>query len=159
MGDPRGPSNVTDRRSDQPAVQPIPTLNRSQALVLGFLAAAWVTFLVILVVAPETYGRVLNTRPAPSAPEIGFGVTLTVFLAVLALGVVRRWRWLFWLLLLAFLAGPLRTIASGLELAGIVSEGNPLWYVLLQGAIGIVQLAIGLALVRGYRRGGAWAAF
>lgn len=72
---------------------------------------------------------------------------------------LRRWRWTFWLILVAFLAGALRVPASILELAGVIPAGTPAWYVALQGAIGIIQLGIGLALLRGYRKGGVWGAF
>jgi hypothetical protein len=59
----------------------------------------------------------------------------------------------------AFLAGVLRLPASVLELAGILPLQGPAWYVVLQGAIGLVQFAIGIALVKGYRRGGVWGNF
>jgi hypothetical protein len=106
----------------------------------------------ILVFAPEIYAQV-------PAPPLAFFAALTAFLALLAVGVIRRWRWMFWLLVLAFLAGPLRVVASAFELVGLMAPSGPRWYVLLQGAIGVVQLVIGLTLLSGYRKGGVWAAF
>jgi len=35
----------------------------------------------------------------------------------------------------------------------------PVWYVVLQAGIGVVQFLIGLAMIAGYRRSGAWGAF
>jgi hypothetical protein len=58
--------------------------------------------------------------------------------------VARRWRWAFWLIAVAFVAGMLRAPAAALELAGVLPPSGPPWYALLQGAIGLVQLAIGL---------------
>jgi len=70
--------------------------------------------------------------------------------------VVRRWRWMFWLVLVAFLAGILRAPASLLELAGVLPMTGPSWYVVLQAAIGFVQFAIGLAMLSAFRRAGVW---
>ncbi len=128
-------------------------------MVLAFLAAAWVAVIAILALAPEVYGQALRLRSSDHLVEVAFLAALSLFLVILATGVVRRWRWTFWLILVAFLAGVLRPIASALELAGIAPLQGPAWYVVLQGVVGGVQLAIGIAMVVGYRRGGAWAAF
>jgi len=36
---------------------------------------------------------------------------------------------------------------------------GPAWYLLVQAVIGLVQLAVGVLLIRGYRKGGVWGAF
>lgn len=128
-------------------------INRSQALILGFFAAALVAVIVIVAVAPSTLGSI----PAGFAPA--FVAALAAFLAVLSIAVVRRWRWAFWLLVLAFLAGALRVPATVLELSGLIAKQGPDWYVGLQGLIGVVQLVIGVLLLRGYRRAGVWGPF
>jgi hypothetical protein len=128
-------------------------INRSQGLVLGFFVCAVLALVAILAVAPEVYTSVLQV------PEIAFLAVLIAFIAFLAVGVVRRWRWMFWLIVVAFVAGLLRVPASILELIGVLPPGGPAWYELLQGAIGVVQFVIALALLRGYRRGGVWGAF
>jgi hypothetical protein len=129
-------------------------------MVLGFLAAAWVAVVATLSLAPDVFERALKLPLANRwTLELVFLAALSVFLAGLAIGVVRRWRWIFWLILVAFLAGVLRLPASVLELEGVLPLQGPAWYVALQGAIGIVQFAIGLAMVRGYRRGGPWGSF
>ena len=127
--------------------------------MLGFVVAAWIALLAILALAPDIYAQALKPLGQTRAVQTSFFVVLTVFIALLAVGVLRRWRWMFWLIAVAFLAGPLRTLASILELVRIVPTGGPGWYVVFQGVIGLVQLGIGLALVRGYRRAGAWGAF
>jgi hypothetical protein len=81
-----------------------------------------------------------------------------VFIGLLTVGVLRRWRWTFWLILVAFLAGVLRVPVAILQLAGVLHASTPGWYVLFQGLIGLAQLAIGLAMLAGYRRADAWGA-
>ena len=128
--------------------------------MLGFVVAAWIALLAILAFAPDIYARTLNPPLGQArAVEIGFLSALTVFLALMGVGVLRRWRWMFWLIVLTFLAGLLRTLASALELARVLPAGGPEWYVLFQGVIGLVQFGIGLALLRGYRKAGVWGAF
>jgi hypothetical protein len=84
---------------------------------------------------------------------------LTVFIALLSIGVLRRWRWTFWLVLVAFLAGVLRVPLAILQLTGVLVADGPAWYVVFQGLLGVVQVMIGLAMVAGYRRAGVWGAF
>jgi len=78
---------------------------------------------------------------------------------VLGIGVVRRWRWLFWLLLLAFAAGALRVPVAALQLSGRITPQGPDWYVVLQAAIGAVQVGMAYLMYLGYRRSGPWGAF
>jgi hypothetical protein len=136
------------------------TVNRTQALVISFFVAVWAALALILRLAPEIYVETL--RPAgvpPAAASVGLFAGVTVLVAVLTLGVVRRWRWAFWLLLVVFLTGVLRVPAAVLELAGIAQPSVPAWYAVFQAVVGAVQFVIGVLLVRGYRRGGAWGRF
>jgi hypothetical protein len=132
-------------------------INRTQALVLGFSLAAWLALIVLLVVAPDVFSAALKLPAGGSgAAEVAFVVAISALIGLLGLGVVRRWRWMFWLVMLAFLAGVLRAPASLLELAGVVPASGPTWYLLLQAAIGLVQFAIGLAMLSAFRRAGVW---
>jgi hypothetical protein len=98
--------------------------------------------------------------PGTGAPAIlGFVVALFAFLAVLGVGVVRRWRWAFWLILVAFAAGVLRVPVAVLELSGRMAPEGPDWYVVVQGIIGVIQVAIAVAMFVGYRRSGPWGSF
>jgi hypothetical protein len=90
---------------------------------------------------------------------VTLAAALTVLLAVLAIGVLRRWRWMFWLVVVAFLAGSLRVVALPLQLAGLAPAPGPAWYTVFQAAVGVIQVAIALVLLRGYRKAGAWGAF
>lgn len=128
--------------------------------MLGFALVAWLILVGILVVAPETLDAPLRLLLGDRRPaELGFMAALSAVIALLAVGVVRRWRWMFWLVLVAFLAGLLRVPASVLQLTGILPSNGPTWYTLLQAAIGLVQFAIGLAMLAGLRKTGLWGAF
>jgi hypothetical protein len=83
-------------------------------LVLGFFIFAWVALVVILVAAPEVYDQALRLPGGERIlPTLAFLTALSVFLVLLGVGVVGRWRWTFWLVLVAFLiGGVLRVPAS-----------------------------------------------
>jgi hypothetical protein len=134
-------------------------VNRTQALVLGFFGVALSSLLVILVAAPDVYDQALRLPDGSGVAEVGFLAVLTGFLGLLAVGVLRRWRWMFWLVLVAFLAGILRVPVAILQLTGVLPADVPTWYVLFQGVIGLAQVAIGLAMLVGYRRAGVWGSF
>ena len=134
-------------------------VNRTQALVLGFFGVALVSLLVLLVAAPEVYDQALRLPDSSGVAEVAFLAVLTGFLGLLTVGVLRRWRWTFWLVLVAFLAGVLRVPVAVLQLTGVLPADVPAWYVTFQGVIGLAQLAIGLAMLAGYRRSGVWGAF
>jgi hypothetical protein len=135
-------------------------ITRRQVLVVGFFVGVWIALVAILTFAPGIYAQALNPPPGTTtAVEIGFLVALTALIAFLAVGVLRRWRWAFWLIVVAFLAGLLRAPASILELTGVLPAGGPTWYVLFQGILGLIQFGIGLALLRGHRKAGVWGPF
>ena len=89
----------------------------------------------------------------------GRTVTRTNPVAFLVVGVFRRWRWTFWLVLIAFFFGVLRLPASALQLAGIMPASGPTWYEVMQGVIGVVQFLIAIAMFAGYRKVGVWGDF
>lgn len=133
-------------------------VNRTQGLVLGFGLAAWVSLVVILVTAPEIYDRSLPDVGHPTAVAVVFVLLLSAFLGLVGTGVVRRWRWIFWLVLVAFLAGLIRVPVAVLQLSGRMAPTGPAWYVVYQGVIGVVQFAIALVMLVDYRRWGVWGA-
>jgi hypothetical protein len=133
------------------------TINRTQALVLGFFVVVWVSLVAIFAVAPEVYYRAMQLSSAGAG--LLFLVGISAFIALLVVGVLRRWRWTFWLIALAFLFGVLRIPASVLALAGVLPADGPTWYVLYQGSLGLVQFAIAVLMLVGYRRAGTWGRF
>ena len=134
-------------------------VNRTQALVLGFFGVVLGSLMVILVAAPEVYDQALRLREGSAAMEVAVLAGLTGFIGLLTVGVLRRWRWSFWLILVAFLAGILRVPVAVLQLTGVLAADVPTWYVIFQGVIGLAQVAIGLAMLAGYRRAGVWGSF
>lgn len=135
-------------------------LNRTQLLVIGFFVLVWIALLAILVFSPGVYAQTLRQLPGDARViEGSFLVALSALIALLVVGIFRRWRWTFWLVMVASFFGVLRLPASALQLAGILPAGGPTWYELLQGAIGVVQFLIALAMVAGYRKAGVWGEF
>ena len=134
-------------------------VNRTQALVLCFFGMALGSLVVILVATPEVYDRALRLPEGSRVAEVAVLAGLTGFIGLLTVGVLRRWRWIFWLIVVAFLAGILRVPVAILQLTGVLAADVPIWYVTFQGIIGLVQVAIGLAMLAGYRRAGVWGSF
>ena len=132
-------------------------VSRIQGLVLGFFVVVWVSLVVIVVVAPEVYDQALRL-PGGRGAELAVLAALSGFIGLLAVGVVRRWRWTFWLILVAFLFGVLRVPVAALQLTGVLATDTPAWYVLYQGLLGVAQFGMGLAMMVGYRRAGPWGA-
>jgi hypothetical protein len=135
-------------------------LNRTQLLVIGFFVSVWIALVAILLFAPQVYAQTLAQVAGDNrAIEASFLIALSALIALLAVGVFRRWRWTFRLVLVAFVFGALRLPASVLQLAGILPASGPSWYEALQGAIGGVQFLIALAMFAGYRKAGIWGEF
>jgi hypothetical protein len=135
-------------------------MNRTQALLIGFLIVSWVALVAILVGAPDVYDAQLRSLGLAGLPQVNFAflVGVTSLLVVVAIGTLRRWRWTFWLVLIAFAAGVLHVPAFALQVLGIISTDVPLWYAAMQAVIGIVQVVIAGAMFVGYRRHGVWGA-
>src|SRR5215207_6930742 len=132
-------------------------VNRTQALVLGFFLMALASLAVILAAAPEVYDQALRLpSDSPRWVALTFLAAFAIFIGLLAIGVLRRWRWTFWLILVAFLAGVLRVPVAGLQLSGGLAADRPTGYVVFQGLLGVVQFVIGLTMVAVYRRDGIW---
>jgi hypothetical protein len=137
-----------------------PLLNRTQLLVLGSFGLTWIALVGILVFSPEVFTSTLQRASGDIvAISVAFLVALSAVIGLLIAAIVRRRRWAFWLILIAFLFGLLRVPTSGLQLTGLLQATGPTWYEVLQAVIGLVQFLIALAMVRGYRRAGVWGEF
>ena len=138
-------------------------MKRIKVLILALFVGYWVTVVLILLAAPAVAEAQLppvarltdNPRPA----EIGALLVLTALFALLSTGVIRGWRWTFWLILIVFLVGIVRVPASALQLAGIMPSQGPAWYLALQAVVGLMQFGIALAMLASYRKAGVWGAF
>ena len=128
--------------------------------MVGFFVLVWIALVAILVLAPEVYTQTLPKVDGKSlAIEASLLIALSALIAVLVVGVLRRWRWTFWLVLIAFLFGVLRLPASALQLVGMMPASGPTRYEVLQGEIGVVQFLIAIATLAGYRKAGVWGEF
>lgn len=137
-------------------------INRTKTLVLALFAVYWVAVVTILVAARDVYDQLLSASlPGGNQRLAGVGVllVLTALFALLSTGVIRGWRWTFWLILVAFLAGILHVLTATLRLVGLMAENGPVWYVVFQVVVGLIQFVIGLAMLTGYRKAGVWGAF
>jgi len=136
-------------------------VNRTQALILGFSLAVWIALVGILLAAPEIYDAQFKPLGLAGVMQarLGFLAGITALLTLLAVGTLRRWRWVFWVVLIPFGAGVLRVPLFGLQVARLIPLDVPLWYAALQALIGIVQVAIAAAMLVGYRRNGVWGRF
>ncbi len=131
-------------------------INRMKALVLASFVAYWVAVIVIWIAARSVFDQIGGLSRGQVGAEAAEVLALTALLMLLSVGIVRGWRWLFWLILIAFLAGILRVPAAALELAGKIPQRGPAWYVVLTAIVGMVQFVIALAMAAGYRRSGIW---
>jgi hypothetical protein len=138
----------------------IPAINRTQRLVLGFFVLVLAALVAILLASPQIYDATLKLGlGANPLADLVFLISVSALIALLGTGVLKRWRWTFWLILVAFLFGAVRVLASALELMNVLPGGGPSWYVGLQAAIGVVQFLIALAMIAGYRKAGVWGAY
>ena len=134
-----------------------------QRAIIGFFTLTVALLLLLYLVAPsiyvETLTPILDAQPADAHPLAVnfFLVALLIFIATISVGVARGWRWLFWLLLIAFLAAPLEIPASILQLMRILPIQQPAWYVLLRMATAVVEFALGVWMLLAWRRCGVWA--
>jgi hypothetical protein len=128
-------------------------MTSTQRMVTGFFVGVWALLVALRFAASDTLRTALGVDdPAVSVFIAGISVLITV----VVIGVVRRWRWLFWLVLVACVGGVVRVSASALQLAGIIATTLPPWYIALQAIIGVAQIVIAAAMIRGYRRLGVW---
>ncbi len=129
-------------------------------MVLGFFVFVWIALIAVLAFSPDVYAQTLRLAPGDRrAVELAFLAASSLLVALLAIGVLRRWRWTFWLILLAFIFGVLRVPAAIGQLIGLLPSSGPIWYETLQGIIGFAQFAIALAMIGGYRKTGVWGTF
>lgn len=139
-----------------------PRLQRAlQRTIIAFFASMIAVLVFIYAVAPSIYLETLNLKTQasdahPLAVNLFFAAIL-VFVATISYGVARAWRWIFWLALVAFLAGILEIPAGILQLMGAIPIQQPTWYILLRMAISVVELALGVWMLRAWRACGVWA--
>lgn len=134
---------------------------RLEIAIIAFFTLMLLSLLVIYAVDSSIYLQSLKLTPSPADrfpwPATLFLICLVAFLGVLSAGVLRHWRWLFWLLLLAFSASVLQFPAELLQISGVLPLTSPLWYSLFRLAVAVLELGLAVWMIQVYRHKGIWA--
>jgi hypothetical protein len=132
-----------------------------QITLIAFVALAVSFLIVVYITAPAMYVQVLlgrSTKPdARPAYVTAFLVATLPFIALLVVGALRRWRWIFWLVLLAFTAEIIALPIDALQLAGVMPLMYPVWYTIVRLVVSALQILIGGWMIWLYLRCGVWA--
>jgi hypothetical protein len=136
-------------------------LRRLQWTLFAFCFLAAPLLVVVYVVAPSIYTSMLFLRPS-SAERYPAAATLLLvgvggFLAIVMIGVLRRWRWVFWLVLVATGSMILDIPATILQVMGILPSLFPLWYSLCRMGASLMAVGIFVWMLQTYRRHVVWA--
>ena len=134
---------------------------RLECMLLAFFLLAALFLLVVYVVAPSIYTNTLLLVPSRTdrypLPVTLFLVGILVFIAILIVGVIHHWRWLFWLLLVAFGCMILEIPATLLQLTGSIPNLFPVWYSLCRMGVSLIAVVIAVWMFHIYRHYGVWA--
>ena len=129
--------------------------------MIAFFILAALSLLVVYIASPSIYTQALSLT---SSPADRYPALVTLFLAgvltlivVLILGVVRHWRWLFWLILIAFTASAIQIPVEGLQLLGVFPNPYPVWYTVFREGVGFIELGFACWMIQTYRHQGVWA--
>lgn len=134
-----------------------------QRFIVAFFGSMFVVLVVLYLAAPAIYVQALKLDTATASSDSHplainiFFVAILAFVVTLSLGTIRRWRWVFWLALIAFLASILEIPAGILQLLDVIPIDQPAWYVILRMAISLVEFALGIWMLRAWRTCGVWA--
>lgn len=133
---------------------------RLEWAILTFLGLALLSLVVVYLIEPSIYASVLGLGRTPTE-RYPLGTTLFLlaivgFVACVMGGVRHHWRWLFWLLLLAFASAILEIPATLLQLAGILPGNVPAWYAWYRIGIGLGEIGIAIWMVRVAMSTGVW---
>jgi hypothetical protein len=136
------------------------TVQRLSAAIITFFVLAGLSALAVYFADPTIYTKVLMLESTPSdrypLPATLFLVALLVFITVLIIGVLHHWRWLFWLLLVANSFSILEVPATILQLNGFIPDPYPVWYSLYRMGISLIQVGIGIWMIRILYHDGVW---
>ena len=136
------------------------TVQRLSAVLIAFFVLTALSALAVYLADPTIYTKVLmlesTTVDRYPLPATLFLIALLIFITVLIVGVLRHWRWLFWLLLIANGFSILEVPATILQLNGVIPNPYPAWYSLYRMSIAILQVGIAIWMIRIYYRYGVW---
>ncbi len=129
--------------------------------VIAFFILAALSLLVVYVADPAIYAQSLSLASSPAerypVPVTLFLVGILAVIALLILGVVRHWRWVFWLMLVAFASSALQIPVTLLQITDVLPTADPLWYSLFRMGVAMAEIAIAVWMIHIYRHAGVWA--
>jgi hypothetical protein len=129
--------------------------------MIAFFVLAALSLLVVYVADPAIYAQSLSLASSPAdrypVPVTLFLVGILAMIALLILGVMRHWRWVFWLMLVAFAGSALHIPVTLVQIAGVLPTADPLWYDLFRMGVAVVELALAVWMIHIYRHQGVWA--
>ena len=129
--------------------------------VIAFFILAALSLLVVYLADPAIYAQSLSLTSSPAdrypVPVTLFLVGILVLITLLILGVVRHWRWVFWLMLVAFAGSALQIPVTLLQIIGVLPSADLLWYGLFRMGVALGELALAVWMIRIYRHEGVWA--
>ena len=132
-----------------------------QIVLIGFFGLAVSFLLAVYITTPSLYVQVLlGAKANADARPIGltaFLIAILCLVSLLLVGVLRRWRWLFWGVLAAFCFEIIAVPIDALQLAGAMPLMYPVWYTVVRLAVSALQIAIGGWMIWLYLRYGVWA--
>jgi hypothetical protein len=131
---------------------------RLQRTLLAFFCLSVLFLVVVYVAAPSIYTNTLSLMPSPTGRSPAAATLLLVgvgvFLAIVMIGVLRRWRWVFWLVLVATASMILDIPVTLLQLTGTLPALFPLWYSLCRIGASLIAVGIAMWMLQLYRRHG-----
>jgi hypothetical protein len=105
---------------------------RLEVGVIAFFILVALSSLVVYLANPSIYAHSLALASSPAdrypGPVTLFLVGILAVIALLILGVARHWRWVFWLMLVAFAGSALQTPVTLLQVTDVLPTADPLWY-------------------------------
>ena len=135
-------------------------VQKLSAVIIAFFVLAALSALVVYIADPTIYSKVLmlesTTVDRYPLPATLFLFALLILTTVLIVGVLRHWRWLFWLLLIANGFSILEVPATILQLNGVIPNPYPAWYSLYRMSIAIIQVGIAIWMIRIFYQYGVW---
>ena len=129
-------------------------------MIALFILAA-LSLLVVYVADPAIYAHSLALTSSPTdrypVPVTLFLIGILTMIALLILGVMRHWCWLFWLMLAAFASSALQIPVTFLQMTGMLPSPDPLWYSLFRMGVAAFEFALAVWMIHIYRHEGVWA--
>ncbi len=130
-------------------------------LLLAFFVVCALSLVLVYLIDPSLYTAKLLLTSSPTEryplPASLFLGGVLVFIAVVMVGVMQHWRWVFWLLLVAFACSILEIPATLLQVMHVLPGRPPLWYGLYQMSVALLETGFALWMIRVYRSHGVWA--